>query len=205
MTRRRIAAPAVVLFAALSACSGGETPTSTQPQQQESASPAYKPAWPTEVASTSNGADPLSKATVTLYFPSAAGDVLVPEPREIVDTRRPADRGAQILAELLAGPQAEGSLPAAPQGTMLRQLWVRKDGNAYADFSEELLGAASGGSADEILSLYAIVDSLTQNVPEIQRVGILVAGRQRSTFGHLDVSRPLPPNLSLAQAPKPTE
>jgi spore germination protein GerM len=150
---------------------------------------------------------PLAKATVTLYFPSAAGDMLAVETREIVDTKRPADRGAQIVALLLDGPKTEGALPAVPPGTTLRQLWVRDDGNAYADFSEELLAGANAGSADEILTVYAIVDSLAANVPAIRTVGILIAGRQRDTFGHLDISRPLLPDLTLAAATneKPTE
>jgi spore germination protein GerM len=144
---------------------------------------------------------PLAKATVTLYFPSAAGDRLAVETREIVDTKRPADRGAQIVAALLDGPRSEGALPAVPRGTTLRQLWVRDDGNAYADFSEELLAGTNAGSSDEILTVYAIVDSLTANVPAIHKVGILVAGRERDTFGHLDLRRPLPPDLTLAAAP----
>src|SRR6185369_12205456 len=106
------------------------------------------------------------------------------ETRDIVDTKRPADRGAQILAALIDGPHTEGALPAVPPGTTLRHLWVRDDGNAYADFSEELLGGTNAGSWDEILTVYAIVDSLTENVPTIRRVGILVAGQERQTFGH---------------------
>jgi spore germination protein GerM len=147
----------------------------------------------------------MAKASVTLYFPSAAGDTLVAETREIVDTKAPADRGAQIIAALLDGPHTEGALPAVPPGTTLRHLWVRDDGNAYADFSEELLGGTNAGSWDEILTVYAIVDSLTENVPTIRRVGILVAGQERQTFGHLDLSRPLPPDLKLAGITKTTE
>jgi spore germination protein GerM len=145
----------------------------------------------------------MAKASVTLYFPSAADDRLEAETREIVDTKRPADRGAQILTALLEGPQSNAALPAVPPGTTLRRLWVREDGNAYADFSEELASGLTGGSADELLTVYAIVDSLTSNVPSIRRVGILVAGRERETLGgHVDVRRPLLPNSSLAPQAK---
>jgi spore germination protein GerM len=157
------------------------------------------PTQPQPDAPQSEQAEPLAKATVTLYFPSAGGDLLTAETREIVDTKRPADRGAQIVAALLEGPKSEGALPAVPPGTTLRQLWVRDDGNAYADFSEELMTGANAGSADEILTVYAIVDSLTQNVSEIRKVGILVAGRERETFGHLDLSHPIPPDLTWAK------
>jgi spore germination protein GerM len=203
VTRRLRSALAGALVALLSACSGGAK-TSPEPV---STSPTAVPgsASPKNGASPSQAPGPLAKSSVTLYFPSAEGNTLVAETREIVDTKRPEDRGAQILAALLDGPKAEGVLPAFPAGTTLRRLWVRDDGNAYADFSEELLGAATGGSADEILTVYAIVDSLTANVPEIRRVGILVAGRERATFGHLDLTRPLSPDLTLAEGPKATE
>lgn len=186
------AAPLVLLL--LAACGGGQG-TSTAPVPVSSS--------PESPASSESGASPLAKASVTLYFPSAEGDGLEAETREIVDTKRPADRGAQILAALLDGPQSKAALPAVPTGTTLRRLWVRDDGNAYADFSEELASGLSGGSADEILTIYAIVDSLTSNIPSIRRVGILVAGRERETLGgHLDVRRPLPPDRSLAPQAK---
>jgi len=193
VTRRHSALAAALSVASLLACRGKER---TQPEPV--------PASPPESVAAPAPQDeaPLAKATVTLYFPSAAGDMLAVETREIVDTKRPADRGAQIVAALLDGPKTEGALPAVPRGTTLRQLWVRDDGNAYADFSEELLAGTNAGSSDEILTVYAIVDSLTANVPAIHKVGILVAGRERDTFGHLDLRRPLPPDLTLAAAPR---
>ena len=196
MTRRFFVPPVFLLVVLLPAC-GGQNKTAPEPV------PASPPA--DAAAEQPQDTAPLAKASVTIYFPSTEGDQLAAETREIVDTKRPADRGAQILAALLDGPRTEGALPAVPPGTTLRQLWVRDDGNAYADFSEELLGGTTGGSADEILTVYAIVDSLTENVPAIRRVGILVAGRERATFGHLDLSRPLPPDLTLAATERATE
>lgn len=196
MTRRVLCLFAPLVIASLPACGGHDKATTGA----VAASPPAEAASPQPQDDT-----PLVKSTVRLFFPSAGGDTLAVETREIVDTKRPADRGAQILAALIEGPQGDGALPAVPPGTMLRSLWVRDDGNAYADFSEEFLAAASAGSADEILTIYAIVDSLTENVPEIRRVGILVAGRERQTFGHLDLSRPLLPDLTLATQAKATE
>lgn len=143
--------------------------------------------------------DPSSpKTEITLYFPSATEDKLVTETREIVDTARPAERGTQVLVALLSGPQGEGALPAVPEGTTLRQLWIGKSGTAWADFSPELSDGLVGGSDDELLTLYAIVNSLAANVPQIKRVGLLVGGRERDTLGgHVDVRRPLPPRPEL--------
>ena len=175
------AALTVVLLLALAGCGG-------EPAAPELAGEA--PAAPKPEAE----GDSLPKATITLYFPSATDDALVTETREIVDTVRPAERGTQVLVELLAGPQSDAALPAVPDGTTLRQLWIGKNGIAWADFSEQL-GTGLSGSSEELLTIYAIVDSLAANVPQIRRVGLLVGGRERDTLaGHVDIRRPLPPH-----------
>lgn len=186
----RIAAAGLALLVA-TACGRSAPPAAN-------ATPAAQGAATAEAAPGGDGTDALAKATVTLYFPSAAGDVLAGEPREIVETSGPAERGGQILAALLDGPKGEGLLKAAPDGTTLRRLWVQGGGIAYADFSDELARGMNGGSADELLTIYAIVDSLTLNIPEIQRVGVLVNGRERDTLGgHVDIRRPLAADRSL--------
>jgi spore germination protein GerM len=197
-----VAALVVAPIALLSACRGERTPPDAPPV---AAAPPAEAAPPDAAAADSPGSAPMAKASVTLYFPSATDDALAVETREIVDTKGPGDRGTQILAALLAGPRTEGTLPVFPEGTTLRKLWVRDDGSAFADFSVEFANTAAGGSSDEILTLYAIIDSLTENVAEIRRVGFLVAGRERDTLGHLDLRRPLPADLSLAQPAKTTE
>jgi spore germination protein GerM len=205
--KRALAVPlALGLAAALPACGGsGRTPQAEAPGAPADAAQVPAAGSTDDAASQPQEAATPAKASVTLYFPSAAGNTLTAETREIVQTKQPADRGAQILAALIDGPTTNGTLPAVPEGTLLRRLWVERDGDAYADFSEELASGTSGGSADEILTVFAIVDSLTSNVPEIRRVGILVAGRERETLGHLDLRRPLLPDLSLASSGKHTE
>jgi len=192
VTRRAVAGLGLVL---LLACGGKER--GRQPAA------AAEPAAGVAPAKAEETAAPLAKSKLTIYFPSASADKLTTETREVVETVRPADRGTQVLAELLEGPREKGALAAVPDGTTLRRLWVREDGTAFADFSDELASGMNGGSADEILAVYAIVDSLTANVPEIRRVGILVAGRERETLGgHLDLRRPLGPDMTLALAKK---
>lgn len=189
------AAAASVLLLVLAACGRGP---------RNASSPASEA--PSQEAAVSAEVAPSPKTSVTLYFPSASADALAGETREIVETGRASERGTQVLAALLEGPRGEGVLAAVPEGTTLRRLWVRDDGTAYADFSDELSRGLRGGSSDELLTIYAIVDSLAMNVPEIKRVGILVGGRERDTLGgHVDVRRPLRPNTSLVAAPAAKE
>ena len=208
MTRRRASTclAAVAALAILAACGAGQERAAPEPEGAAARAPDAPGATPTPQEG-GNTAPPepgqaSARSTVTLWFPSAAGDGLVAEAREIVDTARPADRGTQILIALIEGPKTEAALPAVPPETTLRQLWIRPDGIAYADFSGELASGFTGGSYDELLAAYAIVDSLTSNVPSIRRVGILVDGRERETLGgHVDIRRPLPPDATLRGTP----
>ena len=50
----------------------------------------------------------------------------------------------------------------------------------------------------ELASIYAVVNSLTQNVSKIDRVQILIEGAEAETLaGHIDLSRPFSEDLSM--------
>jgi spore germination protein GerM len=141
---------------------------------------------------------PLPRSTVEIYFPSSEHDGLVGEYREIFEISNPSDRVKQIVADLISGPEGPNALRALPPATRLRQAYVLEDGVAYLDFSAGLTEGIGGGSMEEILAVYAIVNSIVANVPEVRKVGILVNGRVLATLnGHLDLRRPLPPDYSL--------
>ena len=68
----------------------------------------------------------------------------------------------------------------------------------------------SGGSLDELFTVYALVNALTASVPEVTAVQILVGGREADTLaGHVDLRQPLAPNLTwvvdLAEPPPDEE
>ena len=65
-------------------------------------------------------------------------------------------------------------------------------GDAFVDLSREVVSAHPGGSLTELLTVYAIVNAVTANLPAVQRVQILVDGKEVDTIaGHVDVRRPL--------------
>ena len=58
----------------------------------------------------------------------------------------------------------------------------------------------NGGTLDEILSVYTIVDALTENLPAVTAVQILVDGKEVDTLaGHVDLRAPLARNLAWVQ------
>jgi hypothetical protein len=165
------------------------------------------PAAPPVGAPAEDGAEPapLRRLQVIVYFPSAMTTGLVGEPREIFETASPGDRVKQIIADLISGPHTGDAVALLPASTRLRQAYVLEDGTAYLDFSQELRQNLGGGSSDELLAVYSIVDSVTVNVPEVHRVGILIEGQPVDTLGgHVDLRRPLPPDLTLIEVDGPT-
>jgi hypothetical protein len=190
---------ALALAAMAAGCGGqgGQPPDggqrSTEPRHVEL--PATPSPAEGEVRSTMPA---LEYKEVDLYFPSAFHGYLVTEPREIFDTTSPGDRAKQILSDLLEGPNDPASIAALPRGVLLRQVYVTSGGVAYADFSSDLKYAVRGGSMDEILAVFAIVNSLVLNIEEIDRVGILVDGQECETLaGHMDLRRPLAADLQV--------
>jgi len=135
---------------------------------------------------------PAPMSEIALLFPGIDDDFLHVEKRAVVAVGPADERARQCLAALIEGP-SPGLLAALPGGTRLREVFVLPDGTAWADFTPDLLKI--GGSARELLAVYAIVDTVALNVPEVRRVGILVDGQPRETLaGHVDARLPFRPD-----------
>lgn len=94
------------------------------------------------------------------------------------------------LEELLRGEVPRGCDRPLPPGTELRGITL-DGGVATVDFSEQLQSGFRGGSDNEGVVIYSIVNTLT-SLPTIERVQILVEGQHINTIGgHLDISGPL--------------
>jgi spore germination protein GerM len=137
---------------------------------------------------------------VTLFFLRADGEALAPETRQIFRTATVNDRARQVLQALFGGSES-GLLPAIPEGTTLREFYLGADGTAYVDLSPEFQSGLSTGSDDAITAVYAVVNTLTKNFDEIQKVKILVDGDEVDDLGgHISLSHPILPEMSLVKA-----
>lgn len=133
------------------------------------------------------------KTEVTLYFTSAQGDKLVAEKRKISTVTGIAK---ETLQELIKGPTDKKLKKTLPEGTKLMDIDV-KDGLATVSFSKELHEKHLGGSNGEQITVYSIVNTLTQ-FPTIQRVQILVDGKSVETLaGHLGIADPIEKNTKI--------
>jgi spore germination protein GerM len=143
-------------------------------------------------------AEPERKIKARLFYVSDDGRNLTSVEREVPYG---ADPGAQAKAILEAqiAPAAEPLLSAVPAGTRLRAVFVA-NGEAYVDFTGEMISAHPGGSLNELLTVYTIVGSLTANLPAVNAVQILVDGKEVDTLtGHVDLRQPLTRNPEWVQ------
>lgn len=139
------------------------------------------------------------KITATLYYISEDGLSLVGVTREVPYGDPVVEQARRIVEAQLAAAPAPLA-PAIPVGTTLRTLFLTERGDAFVDLSPEVSTRHSGGSLDELFTVYAIVDALTVNLPAITRVQILVDGKEVDTIaGHVDLRHPLQKNLKWIQ------
>jgi len=140
------------------------------------------------------------RINVKLFFAANNSTMLQAEDRFVPYHETLHDQAFEVLKELVRGP-VNDLIPTVPEGTEARDLFITKDGVAYADFSAALSANHKGGSLGEMNTVFSIVNTLTLNFPEIKRVQILIEDQAVDTLnGHLDLSRPLRQDLSFVAA-----
>ena len=124
---------------------------------------------------------------VNLYFSDSQAMYLVAEKRKISQAPSLAK---QAVVELIKGPESSDLYPTIPEGTQVNEVYIVDD-IVYIDLSEEIFKNHPGGSSGELMTVYSIVNTLTE-IPMIKGVQILVEGNEmKSLVGHIDISMPL--------------
>ena len=95
---------------------------------------------------------------VKLFFQSPAQPGLVMEERAVPFSGDLAQQLKSVVGELVHGSRS-GLRPTLPPETRVLEVFVSARGVAYVDLSKEA-GQAGGGSSDELLSVYSVVNSL---------------------------------------------
>ncbi len=131
---------------------------------------------------------------LTLFFGDKNAEFLQPEQRQVSEDGKTLPE--LLLQELIKGPQLEGLNQTIPQGTKLLSLEI-KQGVAKVNLSQDAQTKHWGGTAGEMMTVYSIVNTLTQ-VPEISKVQFLLEGQKlESIWGHLDTTEPIGPDPTL--------
>ncbi len=109
-----------------------------------------------------------------------------------------------IINELIGGPQENlGHVKVIPDGIEVGDIrvWMDEDGEtAIVDLPSKLDGNKMG-STGVLMTLYAIVNSLTDpsNTHNIRKVKFLVDGKSVNTFGNMELSEPFIRNPAIIQ------
>jgi hypothetical protein len=186
------AAVAWVLFVGLPRWTSRAQPAA--PEESATPSPAPSPAAP---APATEPSAPRIKAR--LYYLSDDGMRLRTVEREVPLGADPAAQ-ARSIVEAQLEPAPSGFVSAIPDGTKVKQVFISQKSEAYVDLSSDIVKNHPGGSLDEILTVYTIVDAITDNLPAITSVQILIDGHEVDTLaGHVDLRRPLAKNLAWVE------
>lgn len=196
MTPRRLvvglvalAAAAALGWALMTAVSRVLRTPDAPPEEPEATAPATPDAPP---------AGP--RISVKLFFASEDGLHLVAVDREV-----PLAEGVVAQARAIVQAQLAESAPSPlagtiPSGTTLRGLYLSERNEMFVDLDGTVRGTHPGGSMNEILTVFTIVNAVTVNLPDVQQVQLLVDGREVDTLaGHVDLRRPLRKNEDLIQ------
>jgi germination protein M len=150
-------------------------------------------AVPDQTTPSETPAVPRIKAT--LYFASEDGRQLVAVEQEI-----PLAEGTMAQARAIVEAQLETPAPAPlantiPEGTALRGVYVSDRNEAFVDLDAVVRDKHPGGSLNELFTVYTIVNAITTNLTDVERVQLLIDGREVDTLaGHVDLRRPLRKN-----------
>jgi hypothetical protein len=137
---------------------------------------------------------------VKLFFQAADRPGLAIEERSVTFSTDLAGQVRAVMDELIRGPRS-GLQPTLAPETRVLEVFVSTRGVAYVDLSKEARAIASGGSEAELITVYSVVNSLIVNFPALKRVQILVDDKPAATLaGHVDLTRPLPPDMTLLAA-----
>ncbi|MGP8153445.1 MAG: GerMN domain-containing protein [Smithella sp.] len=137
------------------------------------------------------------KQIVQIYFSDQQERFLRPEKRFIFKENDVALQAKEIVKALLEGSKT-GLVNTFPHGVNVIDVKIADNDIAFVNFSKSLTKLYEGSSASEMATIYSLTDSITQNIPSIKKVKILVDGKEQSSIkGHISTRKAFSPDLEL--------
>jgi Sporulation and spore germination len=137
--------------------------------------------------SVATPSDVMEKARMYWASPTIAGSLQETD-LEMKLSADPVERGKQVLTALINGP-TDPKLRTLPPGASLLEFYLLPGGIAVADFSSELATQLPSGIESEEMAVESIADTLAANIPNLQRLKILIDGQEAETLaGHIDLT-----------------
>ncbi len=152
----------------------------------------------TPAAQTPADTQAIPKIKATLFFGSEDGLHLVPTEREVPLAEGAVAQARSVLEALLAAEAPAPLVSTIPKGVALRGIFISDRNEVFVDFDPAIRTSHPGGTQQELMTVYTIVNTLLTNLPGLQEVQILIGGQEVDTLaGHVDLRRPLRKNDAL--------
>jgi Sporulation and spore germination. len=137
------------------------------------------------------------KQVAIIWFSDQQERFLVGEKRYIFKEDDVAAQAKEVIKALLDGSK-NGNINTFPAGVSIRDVKIDDAGIAYVNFTKSLTKLHPGSSSSEIASINSLTNSLTENVPQIKKVKILVEGKEiPSIKGHISTSKAFLPDRGI--------
>ena len=143
----------------------------------------------------------LPEREVQLYFIEPEGRYLLPEAQLITGCEDDRDCVRSLLEALRSGSQQE-LLPVLPAQTGILEIEFEND-LVRVNFSKHLSDYHPGGSLSELLTVYSLANSLSENFPYLRQLQILIDGKLQQTLkGHVRIDQPVYADFSYSHPPQ---
>ena len=103
----------------------------------------------------------------------------------------------RIIKDLLKGPVNPTLMKTIPGETKIISVET-KEGVCFVNLSQEFKSRHTGGSAGEMMTVYSIVNSLTE-LENVDKVQFLVEGQKLEVFIHMIFNEPFVRDPELIQ------
>lgn len=134
------------------------------------------------------------KTNVTLYFGDEMGEGLVAERRNVeIPSSSTVER--TVVDEIIKGPTGSDKISVIPAGVKVLSVET-KNRVCFVNLSKEFIDKFTGGSAGEILTVYSIVNSLTE-LDTVGSVQLLIEGEKKDSLSHMAINEPIARDKSI--------
>lgn len=134
------------------------------------------------------------KTTVSLYFGDEMGEGLVLERRNVeIPSSSTVER--IVVDEIIKGPSDSDKISVIPAGVKVLSVET-KNRVCFVNLSKEFIDKFTGGSSGEILTVYSIVNSLTE-LDTVGSVQFLIEGEKKDSLSHMAINEPIVRDKSI--------
>ena len=125
---------------------------------------------------------------VSLFIAYDEDGVIRPRETSVSLPQEPSLRAREVLRALITAYLSKPSPHPLAPGADVKDVYLLNGGTAVVDMTAAFADGHRSGIFVEELTVASLVETLAANVPEIQRVKILVDGKERETLaGHADL------------------